>query len=143
MIEDSRESQLRFLESIPASENVELQAITVDPFFNDEIEQAIKQFKPDLIILDLRLKRDEDSGFRVLRKLKESSLRNIPVVVCSKYIRQPNDDNWIKAMRYGAAAALPKIPFPKIEEFFNATVKEKKQEPDPSIKGLADASKRE
>lgn len=130
MIEDSRETQLRFLDSVPVTEIVELQAITVDPFFNDDIEQAIKEFKPDLIILDLRLKRDEDSGFRVLRKLKESSLRDIPVVVCSKYIRQPHDDNWTKAMRYGAAAALPKIPFPTLEEFFEATVKENKQESD-------------
>jgi len=123
MIEDSRETIIKFLKSLPPnlplSENVELQPISVDPFFDDEIEQAIKEFNPGLIILDLRLKRDEESGFRVLRRLKESALlKNIPVVVCSKYIgKGPNDKNRLRAEKYDVAAVLPKTPFPKAEEF--------------------------
>lgn len=118
MIEDSRETQIRFLESLPPGTDVELQLITIAPFFDDLIEKAIGEFCPNLIILDLNLLRDEDSGFRVLRKLKESSLREIPVVVCSKYIgRSPDDLNRIRALQLGAVAALPKIPFPEPQEF--------------------------
>src|SRR5947209_9337112 len=90
IIEDSKETQLEFLKSIPETEIVEMQAIMVEPFFDDRIEKAIKEFNPRLIILDLRLKRGEESGFRVLRKLKESSIRDIPVIVCSKYVGASN-----------------------------------------------------
>jgi CheY-like chemotaxis protein len=119
MIEDSRESQLRFLQSLSADEQVDLQPITNEPFFDDEIEMAIRDFNPDLIILDLRLSRNNDSGFRVLRKLKESPhLKDIPVVVCSKYIDSSSKDpNRLMALEYGAIDALPKIPFPKAGDF--------------------------
>ncbi|HEV2883106.1 MAG TPA: response regulator [Pyrinomonadaceae bacterium] len=121
MIEDSRETIVKFLESLPLNEQVELQPIAVDPFFDDGIEQAIKEFNPGLIILDLRLKRDEESGFRVLRRLKDSALlKDIPVVVCSKYIgKGDGDKNRQRAEKYNVAAALPKTPFPKAQEFLD------------------------
>lgn len=119
MIEDSRETQIRFLQSVPLGVEIELQAITTDPFFDESIEKAIVEFSPNLIILDLRLSRDEASGFRVLRKLKESeALSGVPVVVSSKYIgRDSNDKNRKTALSYGAADALPKFPFPKLDDF--------------------------
>ena len=119
IIADSRETQIRFLRTLGLHENLEFQAITTEPFFDEIIEDAIKAFNPDLIILDLRLTRDNESGFRVLRKLKESeSLTDIPVVVCSKFItKNLKDKNKERAMTYGAVAALPKVPFPKAEEF--------------------------
>src|SRR5437868_2188370 len=102
IIEDVRETIYRILESMP--EPVEVQAITVAPFFSEEIEDAIARFNPDLIILDLRLTRTEESGFRVLRQLKESkTVGQVPVVVCSKYIGSgPNDANKKRAISWGA-----------------------------------------
>ena len=121
MIEDSRETMIKFLHSLPRDENVEVQAIVIAPFFDNKIEQAIDEFDPDLIILDLLLTRDEESGFRVLRRLKESALlKDIPVVVCSKLISRGSDDkNRQRAELYNPAAVLPKIPFPEAQEFLN------------------------
>src|SRR2546427_7426947 len=108
MIENSRETQVKFLESLPTNETVELQPVTTAPFFDEKIEQAIIDFHPDLIILDLLLHRDIESGFRVLRKIKESnSLKDIPVVVCSKFIGEDREDkNKKRALESGAVAAL-------------------------------------
>src|SRR4051794_3056414 len=119
LIEDSRETQLRLLQSLSLEEEVELQPISTSPFFDERIEAAIKSFNPNLIILDLRLTQDNNSGFRVLRKLKASeSLKEIPVVVCSRFLNSsPENENRKKAISYGAVAALPKLPFPKAEEF--------------------------
>ncbi|MEA2204046.1 MAG: hypothetical protein QOE77_822 [Blastocatellia bacterium] len=118
IIEDSRESQIEFLRSLSTKVEVELQSVTGSPFLDERIRRAIKRFKPDLIILDLLLEEDIDSGFRVLGGLKETEdLKNIPVVVCSKFIgRDPKDENKKRAERLGAALALPKIPFPRAEK---------------------------
>jgi len=117
LIDDSRETQLRFLASV--QEEVELQAITVAPFFDDQVETAIKEFDPDLIVIDLHLTRSEESGFRVLRLLKESSVSNIPIVVCSRFISDTSEDaNKAKALLLGAIAALPKFPFPTLQDLF-------------------------
>lgn len=141
MIEDSREAQLKFLESIPTNEIVELQAITVDPFFDEQIEQAITEFGPDLIILDLRLKRDENSGFRVLRQLRESSLKDVPIIVCSKYIGASlRDPNRVKALNYGALAALPKSPFPKLQDFYDPISKLRQEKKDSESQSTAGTS---
>jgi CheY-like chemotaxis protein len=121
MIEDTRETIIKFLHSCPPEELIELQPISVAPFFGKEIEEAIASFNPDLIILDLRLTRDEESGFRVLRQLKESkAVRHVPVVVCSKFISSGLDcANRKRAISMGADAALSKAPFPKFEEFIS------------------------
>lgn len=59
-----------------------------------------------------------DSGFRVLRRLSRSSVKRVPVVVCSKYISNSDRDEFKeKALAYGAVCALPKIPFPQSEDF--------------------------
>ena len=119
MIEDSTESMMKFLKSLIPTDIVELQAVSVAPFFDNKIERAIKRFDPDLIILDLLLVREAESGFRVLRRLKDSVLlKDVPVVVCSKYIgSDPDDRNKSKAMKLGAVAAIPKIPFPGVQDF--------------------------
>ncbi len=119
IIEDSRESQIKFLQSIDPKVPVEMQLISAPPFFDEKVEKSIAEFGPDLIILDLLLLEEIDSGFRVLRQIKESeSLKNIPVVVCSKFIG-PNskDKNRIKSLDFGAVAALSKTPFPESHDF--------------------------
>jgi CheY-like chemotaxis protein len=64
-----------------------MQAITTEPFFSAEIETEIREFRPDLIILDLLLSEEPESGLRVLRKIKTSQvLGHIPVLVSSKFI---------------------------------------------------------
>ena len=91
--------------------NYILQAITTEPFFDDEIEAEISEFKPNLIILDLLLVEDKESGFRVLRKIKESdSLREVPVMVCSKYVDDTETGKELcrKAMDRGAHIAVDK-----------------------------------
>ena len=119
IIDDSEEAQRRFLASLPVAAGFELQPISVEPFFDEKIERAIAEFDPDLILLDLRLSRDEQSGFRVLRKLKTSELlRDVPVVVCSLSVsRAPADSNRRKALEYGAQSALHKIPFPEPDQY--------------------------
>ena len=120
LIEDSKETQRRFLSSLTQVEEVELQAITVAPFFDSLIEEAIKEFAPDFIIVDLRLMRDVESGFRVLRSLKSSALADVPVVVCSHLISsESGDPNKTRALLLGAIAALPKFPFPSLQDFLN------------------------
>lgn len=128
IIEDSRESQIKFLQSIEPEVPVEMQLISAPPFFDRKVEKSITEFNPDLIILDLLLLEETDSGFRVLRQIKESALlKDIPVVVCSKFIGpDPNDKNRIKALDYGAKAALAKIPFPKSQDFLGYAKPKKK-----------------
>jgi DNA-binding response OmpR family regulator len=119
IIEDSRESQIQFLRSLKKEEEVQLQLISSPPYFDSKVQESMIDFKPDLVILDLLLLEETDSGFRVLRQLKDSkTLKNVPVVVCSKFItNDPKDQNRIKALGYGAVEALPKIPFPKAGAF--------------------------
>lgn len=126
VIEDSRESQSKFHRSLPFG--VEMQLITAAPFFDRKIEDVIHKFKPSLIILDMSLIESTDSGFRVLKQLKESkALKDIPVVLCSKFIStDPADKYKGKAENLGAVAALPKIPFPDINDFLRF-IKPKKQ----------------
>jgi CheY-like chemotaxis protein len=110
VIDDSRESTRWLLESMPAGG--ELQAISTSPFFDQLTEDAIVLFSPDLILLDLLLEADVQSGFRVLRSLRESSrTTNIPVVVYSKFIGHGKGDHYrTRSLILGAVAALPKIP---------------------------------
>jgi CheY-like chemotaxis protein len=130
IIEDSRESQIQFLRSLKRETDVQMQLITAPPYFDKKVEDSIAEFHPDLIILDLLLLEETDSGFRVLRQLKDSKfLKDVPVVVCSKFISAgPNDANRRKALGYGATEALPKIPFPAAEEFLkHATPRERRR----------------
>jgi CheY-like chemotaxis protein len=118
-IDDSRETLTQFLEGLPRDTIVEVQAIDAE-FFNPAVAAALARFQPDLIILDLLLKEDMESGFRVLRKLKTSdNLKGIPVVVCSKYISdtEKGRETAARAVSLGAIAALSKIPFPSFEHF--------------------------
>jgi CheY-like chemotaxis protein len=127
IIEDSRESQIKFLQSIDPKVPVEMQLISAPPFFDEKVEKSIAEFGPDLIILDLLLLEEIDSGFRVLRQLKDSeSLNTIPVVVCSKFIGpDPKDKNRLKALGFGAAAGLSKTPFPESQDFLRYAKSEK------------------
>jgi CheY-like chemotaxis protein len=110
VIDDSRESTLWLLRSMP--EGGELQTISSSPFFDQSIEDAIVLFSPDLILLDLLLEANVQSGFRVLRSLRMSArTTNIPVVVYSKFIGPSKDDRYrLDALRFGAVGALSKIP---------------------------------
>lgn len=130
IIEDSRESQVKFLQAIKPGVLVELQLISAPPYFDKKVEKSITSFNPDLIMLDLLLLEETDSGFRVLRQLKDSKyLKKVPVVVVSKFIgRDPNDMNKLKALDYGAVAALPKIPFPKAEDFLKFAKSKKERD---------------
>jgi DNA-binding response OmpR family regulator len=87
----------------------DVQLIMQEPFFDDEIEAEIANFRPDLVILDLVLSDDMRSGFRVLRKIKESVLlTKIPVVICSKCITNDKQGNALrtKAIERGAIDAI-------------------------------------
>lgn len=103
-----------------------MQLITAPPFLDETIERSTQEFDPNIIVLDLSLIESADSGFSVLRRLKRSDfLMNIPVV-CSKYVGSDPDDRYrIKALAYGAKVALPKIPFPKAEDFLKYVKLEK------------------
>lgn len=116
VIEDSREVRTRLIKLLPATGVGELQWIGSPPFFDRKVEASVRKFKPDLIVLDLLLDRDIESGFRVLRQLKSSTfLKDIPVVVLSKFISaSAEDENKRRAEALGAAKAVPKIPFPKL-----------------------------
>ena len=93
--------------------------ITTPPFFDNAIEAVISEFKPNLIILDLLLEEDIESGLHVLRKLKCSkSLSCVPAVVCSKFVSSRlDDDTRRRVLALGAIEAFPKIPFPKAIDF--------------------------
>lgn len=114
IIDDSKETQKKLIESVAS---LELQSFTAPPFFDERIEKRIAEFRPQVILLDLYLLNDADSGFRVLRRLKYSPLlKGIPVIVISKYIDSPENKYAIRAREFGAEAALPKVPFDKIIE---------------------------
>lgn len=93
---------------------VKIQAITSWPFFDQEIEESIARFQPHLIILDILLSDDVDdvySGFMVLRAIKDSELlREIPVVMLSKFIASEGGKYVGRAKSLGALDALPKFP---------------------------------
>jgi CheY-like chemotaxis protein len=120
IIENTRETQIQFLKQLPSGVDVEVQPITAAPFFDEKIERVISEFNPDLIILDLLLSVDIQSGFRVLRYLKESkSLKDIPVVVCSKFVGDEGSkkENKKTALELGAVATFSKEDFPKPTKF--------------------------
>ena len=119
VIEDSADAVRRLLELLSKDYNTEMQHISAPPFFDPTIEKSIERFNPALIVLDLLLIGDSDSGKRVLRSLKGSTaLRDVPVVVCSKFITTGKRSDQLRKelSDAGAAAALPKVPFPKAEE---------------------------
>lgn len=120
IIDDSKETLKKFEESLAQDVKIQFQCITSPPFFDKRIERAILEFKPDLIILGLYLLNDIESGFEVLRQLKKSTeLKNIPVVVISKYIVNSHDKYALKAKKLGAVVAIPKIPFPNVEKLIS------------------------
>ena len=119
VIEDSADAVKRLLELLSKDYNTEMQHISAPPFFDSTIEKSIERFNPALIVLDLLLIGDSDSGKRVLRSLKQSPLlKNIPVVVCSKFITKGKKSDQLRKelSDVGAAEALPKVPFPKVSE---------------------------
>jgi two-component system, cell cycle response regulator DivK len=65
--------------------------------------QAIAEFVPDIILLDLRL--PQVDGYCLLQQLQQSSYRSIPVVVISAYGFQREKQ---RAMNLGARSYLTK-----------------------------------
>jgi CheY-like chemotaxis protein len=123
IIEDSADAAKRMLEMFSKKYHTEMQHISFPPFFDESIEEAIKRFHPALIVLDLLLIGDSNSGKRVLRSLKQSpAIKNIPVIVCSKFITSgKKSDQLIKELlEVGAAQVLPKVPFPKVSELMHS-----------------------
>lgn len=117
IIDDSSASQEKFKEIFPT--NIEIQPFTQYPFF---YENEIKEFNPNLIIVDLQLDEDKGgnlAGLRIIRKLKEvDDLKNIPVVVVSKFVGEAFDYKK-KAIESGADFVYKKIPFPKVKLFMD------------------------
>ena len=124
-IEDSPASQHKLLDILP--QQGALQWIRTAPFFDVQIEKAIRDFNPHLIVLDLSLGEEGvDLGLRVLRQLKSSPfISDIPVAVCSLYVGTgANDKTRAFARKSGAAIVLPKDPFPDLATLLSV-VKEK------------------
>src|SRR5579883_2847162 len=65
--------------------------------------QAITEFSPDLILLDLKM--PQVDGYTLLQQLQESPVRSIPVVVVSAYGLERERQ---KALNLGARAYLTK-----------------------------------
>jgi two-component system, cell cycle response regulator DivK len=65
--------------------------------------QAIAEFTPDIILLDLRL--PQIDGYSLLQQLQQSPYQSIPVIVISAYGFQKEKQ---KAMSLGARAYLTK-----------------------------------
>jgi DNA-binding response OmpR family regulator len=119
VIDDSCDAARRIMEMLSKECQTEVQHLGGPPFYSDDIEQAIARFNPALLILDLLLFGDLNSGKRVLRELKQStSLRDVPVIVCSKYITTGKESDQLvkELLELGAAQVLSKVPFPKAEE---------------------------
>jgi len=103
---------------------------------NKDLINTILQFKPDLIIVDLRLvpikEIKEYSGLRLIRDIRGSDrLPQMVIVVCSKYINPLPDDTYdpetTAALEAGADAAFSKTPFPTAEQFLKVTKRPIKQ----------------
>lgn len=74
----------------------------------DEVATILKEFTPDLIVLDLIL--PKKNGFEILKELKESAQwKHIPVIVTTN-LSQPEDKERIKAL--GAVDYLVKSDTP-------------------------------
>jgi len=83
----------------------------VSPFYDKFIDDSVRRFNPDLFLTEIYV--GEGINFSVLRHYLDT-FPNLPVVCCSKFISfsGAGRGNYERALKYGAVAALPKIPFP-------------------------------
>lgn len=86
--------------------------------------QALVDFKPDLIIVDLVIAQARDDGYAIVKKISRiPQLRAVPVIVCSKLINETplGREETEKVLRLpGVKAALGKSPrYPDQEVFFS------------------------
>lgn len=101
-IDDDEDDFLLFKETVKGIDP----SITVT--FVEHCDQDLSKFpwlEPDLIFLDLNM--PGSNGFEVLKKLKASDLKDVPVVIFTTSQNQLHID---KAYQYGATLYLPK-PF--------------------------------
>ena len=109
---DSNEGRIKRFLGLKHEVSLEIQPIRVAPFYDGKIDNAVQNFSPDLIITDLRLTRDADSGYSTIRHYREK-FPDTPIICWSNFISFNQEDNYRKkAILNGATDALPTIPFP-------------------------------
>ena len=112
IFEDSTDALKRFSERLKNS-GVEL-LMYKSPRIDDSIKTRLKEFKPQLIVIDLVLGGSREDGYQLLKDIKEvNNLKSIPIVVCSKLINPSPNGQKEKKMCLsipGVVAAYGKIP---------------------------------
>jgi CheY-like chemotaxis protein len=108
------------------------------PIVNREIIEDLTRFAPHLLIVDLVLGQSRYDGVELLKKLhREGSIRDTPVVVCSKLVSDEAgaDIRRLEAMP-GVAAVLPKTPrYPSADDFLrHATSPPDSLQPQPLVR---------
>lgn len=118
IFDDSEEALKRF-RKVMEGQNVELRMYkqaSVD-------EQTLKDFRPQLIIIDLVMGRGREDGYALIKDISQTkSLKGVPIIVCSKLINSsPNGmaEKQLCLELPGVAAAFGKVPnFPSADQLF-------------------------
>jgi len=93
------------------------------------IDSNLKQFKPDLIILDVMFPEDSSAGFEIARKIKANKeFAMIPIIMLSainergiymgKFSDEDLDDSWIPVSMFLEKPINPKDLVEKVNSFF-------------------------
>ncbi len=97
---------------------------------SDEIDivDNIKNFAPDLVILDVMFPEDDEAGFKIARKLRaDDDVKNIPVIMLSgvneegvfpgKFTNRDIDDSFLPISEFVEKPINPDLLLEKIHKF--------------------------
>ena len=111
IFDDSKETLERFEEKMKGDDVklLKFRSSTIE----EPMSQKIKDFKPQLFLVDLLIGDSKVNGYQLIRVLKSGEFKGIPIVVCSKYINETESGKREKEECLslpGVVAAFRKFP---------------------------------
>lgn len=76
------------------------------PRIDMSVQQELLSFRPDLFVIDLMMGRSDRDGLDIIRRLQNiPELREVPIVVCSKFVNSSTQGQQLEA----ECSALPGV----------------------------------
>lgn len=122
LIDDSREFAEQLVANEPDHCDLAIKLIDLWPFWDEDREAELLEFGPGMIIVDLLLHGHVNDGLGIVRAISRSSLRNIPLIVVSRFLTDEQEPGCVgirQAEEAGATACFAKVPFPSVTELLH------------------------
>lgn len=121
IFDDSKDALERFEEKMKGDDVklLKFRSSTIE----EPMSQKIKDFNPQLFMVDLLIGDSKINGYQLIRVLNSGEFKGIPIVVCSKFINETDAGKREKEECLslpGVVAAFSKFPnFPEKETLFS------------------------